>query len=53
MSLAEKLAALINPEPGFQDPEQDVDTTAAKVLTFDDFFGALLRLVVYLIISRD
>ncbi len=43
MSLAEKLAALINPEPGFQDPEQDVDTTAAKVLIFDDFFGALYR----------
>jgi len=35
MSLAEKLAALITPEPGFQDPEQDVDTTAAKVVDFN------------------
>ena len=31
MSLADKLAALTNPDPGFEDPEKDTDVTAAKV----------------------
>ena len=31
MSLAEKLAALTNPEPVFADPEVEQDITAAKV----------------------
>ena len=31
MSLAEKLANLVNPEPIFQDPEIEQDQTAAKV----------------------
>jgi len=31
MSLAEKLANLVSPEPIFQDPEIEQDQTAAKV----------------------
>jgi len=35
MSLADKLAALTNPDPGFEDPEKDTDVTAAKVTEYD------------------
>jgi len=35
MSLAEQLAALTTAQPGFQDPEQDNDVTAAKVTEFE------------------
>ena len=31
-SLADKLAALVNPEPSLLDPEEDQDVTAAKVV---------------------
>jgi len=35
MSLADKLAALTNPDPTFEDPEKDIDVTAAKVTEYD------------------
>lgn len=35
MSLAEKLAALTNPEPEFGDPEKEHDLTAAKVTEYE------------------
>ena len=50
MSLAEKLAQLTTPDPGFPDPEKDPDDlTAAKVLSIslDSDFLTFFRITIW------